>query len=99
MRAWIEPLRAVARRWRTIEWTARTAAVIVALGVMSLSLVLLRHARLQAAHELTQSRRRSIEHQRELQRVRSRLAEIEIKPPAAPPKPIPQADTLLWSAE
>lgn len=76
------------RTLRTIEWTTRAGAVILTVGAVALSMVLMRHARLQAAHELTQSRRRTVELERQLRRVRARLAEHRLPAgdTAAPPE-------------
>lgn len=65
--------------------------MILAVGAIALALVLARHARLQAAHELTQSHRRVIELKRDLARVRARLAEHPLPP--IDPAPAPESST------
>jgi len=84
---------------RSIEWTARAAAVILAVGATALALVLTRHARLQAAHELTQSRRRVVELERDLRRVRARLAEQHLPATDADPTTAEPAHAVFGPRE
>lgn len=53
----------------------KLALVLVAGGVCGCALLAQRQARMQAAHELAESRLRTLELERDLQRARARIAE------------------------
>ncbi|MEM1329507.1 MAG: hypothetical protein AAGG07_02980 [Planctomycetota bacterium] len=55
---------------------AKLCVVIIASGCCASGLLTIRQSRIQAAHELTRSRLRILEHERQLQDVRARVAEL-----------------------